>query len=62
MVASMSGIYPSRVEAPFIIGTPARLILSFKTIDLPASGPRGAPLTSHFMYQALSGFSSGAGR
>src|SRR5215475_11541894 len=46
IVASVSGIYPSRVDAPFIIGTPARLILSFRATLLPASLPPGAPLIS----------------
>src|SRR5215472_9594974 len=53
MVASVSGVYPSSVEAPFIIGTPARLILSFSAIVLPASLPLAAPLTSVLTYQAL---------
>src|SRR5215468_8211589 len=52
IVASVSGVYPSRVEAPFIIGTPARLILSFRATLLPASLPPGAPLISVLMYQA----------
>src|SRR5437867_12198633 len=53
MVASTSGVYPSSVEAPFIIGTPARLTLSFSAIFLPASLPPGAPLTSVLTYHAL---------
>src|SRR4029453_18699407 len=38
-VASTSGTYPSSVDAPFIIGTPARHTLSLSTTRLPASGP-----------------------
>src|SRR5262245_6247739 len=62
MVASISGTYPSRVDAPFIIGTPASITLSFKTTVLPLSGPDGAPSTRDFTYQALWGLSSGSGR
>src|SRR5918911_3975196 len=61
-VASNSGTYPSTVAEPFIIGMPATQILSFMAMRLPAKGPESAPLTEHFQYQALKGFSSGAGR
>src|SRR5215467_4267076 len=54
-VASTSGTYPSSVEAPFIIGTPARQMLSLRTIVLPWSAPRSAPLMVVFTYQAFSG-------
>src|SRR6266852_5652982 len=46
MVASTSGTYPSRVDAPFIMGTPARQTLSLSATLLPASLPVGAPFTS----------------
>src|SRR5258708_29683535 len=58
MVASVSGVKPSSVEAPFIMGTPARQILSFSAMVLPASLPLGAPLISVLTYQALYLFSS----
>ena len=57
MVASISGVNPSMIEEPFIIGTPARQTVSFSTMRLPRSGPSGAPRTSAFTYHALSGFS-----
>src|SRR5262245_64165618 len=60
-VASTSGTYPRRVEAPFIIGTPARQMLSFKATVLPASLPEAAPFTVAFTYQALWRFSSPSG-
>jgi hypothetical protein len=60
-VASTSGTAFS-VDAPFIIGTPARQMLSLRTMRLPASGPYGAPLISDFTYQAPSGFSAPEGR
>src|ERR1700738_4118056 len=62
MVASKSGTKPSSVEEPFIIGTPANMILSFSATTLPFSFPLGAPLTVDFRYQALRGFSSCPGR
>ena len=46
MVASTSGTYPSSVEAPFIIGTPARHTLSLSAMRLPRSLPEDAPWTS----------------
>src|SRR4029450_6423980 len=46
IVASTSGTSPSREEAPFIIGTPARHTLSLSAIRLPFSLPEGAPATS----------------
>ena len=45
IVASTSGMYPSSVEAPFIMGTPASMTLSLRTIVLPLSLPEGAPFT-----------------
>src|ERR1700691_535488 len=45
IVASKSGTKPSRVEEPFIIGTPASMILSFRATTLPLSLPFAAPLT-----------------
>ena len=50
MVASNSGVYPSSIFDPFIIGTPATATLSLMPIVLPASLPVDAPLTSHFQY------------
>jgi len=35
-VASMSGMYPSSVADPFIMGTPASMILSLTATVLPA--------------------------
>src|SRR5580704_4699628 len=61
-VASTSGTYPSSVDAPFIIGTPARQILSLSTTFLPLSFPETAPLTVVLMYQAPCAFSSPDGR
>src|SRR3984893_13777626 len=61
-VASTSGTYPSIVEAPFIIGTPARQILSLMAIFLPRSLPAAAPAILLLTYQAACRFSSGAGR
>src|SRR5438093_11809470 len=49
-VASMSGTYPSSVEAPFIIGTPARQMLSLSTTRFPASLPPSAPPIYVFPY------------
>jgi hypothetical protein len=62
MVASNSGTYPSSVDVPFIIGTPATQTLSLIAIRLPASSPDEAPFMEHLQYQAPSGFSSGSGR
>src|SRR5215472_7180882 len=50
------------VEAPFIIGTPARQILSLSAIFLPLSLPAAAPCTSVLTYQAPCRFSSSGGR
>ena len=61
-VASKSGMKPSIVAAPFIIGTPASMMLSFSATRLPLSLPREAPFTEVLRYQALRGFSSGPGR
>src|SRR5947207_4346552 len=52
-VASKSGMKPSSVEAPFIIGTPASMMLSLSATRLPLSLPPGAPLTDVFRYHAL---------
>src|SRR3954467_12442260 len=62
MVASRSGVYPSSVEEPFIIGTPARQTVSLSAIVLPASLPVGAPLMVVLTYHALYLFSSPSGR
>src|SRR5262245_56598311 len=61
-VASTSGTYPSSVEAPFIMGTPARQMLSFSATVLPESLPLAAPFTVVFTYQALYRFSWPSGR
>ncbi len=50
------------VEAPFIIGTPATITLSFMTARLPLSTPDGAPLMEVLTYQALYLFSAPLGR
>src|ERR671925_579089 len=60
-VASISGTYPSKIEQPFIIGTPATITLSLTATRLPCSGPEAAPLMAVFTYQALCVFSSGGG-
>src|SRR3954451_5140812 len=62
MVASVSGMKPSSVEAPFIIGTPARQTLSFSAIVLPESLPPEAPLIVVLTYHALYWFSLPSGR
>src|SRR5277367_3411670 len=60
-VASISGIYPSRIELPFIIGTPATMMLSLIANRFPFSGPESAPLIDVFTYHALCVFSSAVG-
>src|SRR5438046_10537157 len=52
-VASNSGMYPSSVEAPFIIGTPATMTLSLMATRLPFSLPLGAPLMDVLRYHAF---------
>ena len=47
---------------PFIMGTPASMMLSLSATTLPFSLPLAAPLTVALRYQALRGFSSGPGR
>src|SRR5580700_2545354 len=42
-VASISGTYPSRIELPFIIGTPATIALSLIATFFPLSGPHPPP-------------------
>src|SRR5271157_86769 len=56
-VASTSGTNPSNMAEPFIMGIPARQMLSFNAIFLPASLPALAPFTEHLQYQAFKGFS-----
>src|ERR1700730_2344957 len=46
IVASTSGTYPSNEERGFVIGTPARQMLSLSAMRLPFSLPVGAPGTS----------------
>ena len=62
MVASISGVYPSMIEEPFIIGTPAKQTVSLSAMRLPCREPFEAPRTSVFTYQAFSGFSEMAGK
>jgi hypothetical protein len=38
-VASISGTYPSRLDAPFVIGTPASKILVPEALDIPMPNP-----------------------
>ena len=61
-VASRVGMKPSRVSDPFIIGTPATMVLSFTATVRPASGPACASVISVVTYQAPSGFSASEGR
>ena len=58
LAASYSGMYPSSVDAPFIIGTPATATLSFTARVRPASGPSSRPRISVHQYQPLYGLSS----
>src|SRR5882672_8154444 len=51
-VASRVGTKPSTVLEPFIIGTPATVMLSLMATLSPASGPLGAPAMSVVTYQA----------
>src|SRR5271155_5409022 len=60
-VASISGTYPSRIELPFIIGTPATMALSLIATFFPLSGPSAAPRIEVFTYHALCVFSSAEG-
>ncbi len=61
-VASRVGMKPSRVSDPFIIGTPATMVLSLTATVRPASGPACASVISVVTYQAPSGFSASEGR
>ena len=49
-VASYSGVYPSSILDPFIMGTQATGMLSFTARVFPANNPSGAPLMSHRQY------------
>ena len=62
MLASTSGTKPYKVDAPFIIGTPATITLSFIARVLLDSFPSERPVISDFQYHALCGLSSGLGR
>src|SRR5437763_15977313 len=52
IVASNSGVYPSKAEEPFIIGTPATHTLALIAIRLRARIPLGAPLIERLRYHA----------
>src|SRR2546423_9057541 len=62
IVASRDGTNPSTVREPFIIGTPATIVLSLTATVRPASGPPSASVMSVRTYHAPSGFSSSEGR
>ena len=62
MVASRVGTKPSIVVEPFIIGTPATIVLSLTATVRPASGPSPPSVMSVVTYQALYGLSAGSGR
>ena len=51
MVASKSGVYPSKGKLPLRMGTPATGMLSLTATDFPSSIPSEAPLMS--VFQAL---------
>ena len=61
-VASRAGWKPSRVDDPFIMGTPATAVLSLMATKRPASGPSERSVIDVVTYQAPSGLSAGAGR
>ena len=61
-VASRVGTKPSSVSEPFIIGTPATMMLSLIATVRPASGPSAASWISVVTYHAPSGFSASEGR
>src|ERR1700759_2520882 len=61
-VASRAGWKPSRVDDPFIMGTPATAVLSLTATERPASGPSERSVIDVVTYQAPSGLSAGAGR
>ena len=61
-VASRVGMNPSSVSEPFIIGTPATIVLSLTATVRPASGPLPPSVISVRTYQAPSGFSASRGR
>ena len=61
-VASRLGTNPGSRREPFVMGTPARRMLSFRPTVLPASGPSGAPRTRHLRTNTLQGSSSADGR
>ncbi len=61
-VASRVGTKPSRVSEPFIIGTPATMMLSLIATVRPDSGPSSVSWIAVVTYQAPSGLSASAGR
>ena len=61
-VASRVGTKPSTVSEPFIIGTPATMMLSLMATVRPANGPSVASWISVVTYHAPSGLSASVGR
>jgi hypothetical protein len=61
MVASRMGTNPSTVREPFIMGTPATIVLSLIATVRPVSGPSPDPVTVVRTYQAPRGLSSSVG-
>ena len=62
MVASRVGTKPSTIVDPFVIGTPATIVLSLTATVRPASGPWPPSVISVCTYQALYGLSPVSGR
>jgi len=62
MVASRVGTKPCTVFDPFIIGTPATMVLSLIATLRPARGPSPPSVICVVTYQALNGLSAAAGR
>ena len=61
-VASRVGTKPSTVSEPFIIGTPATMMLSLMATVRPANGPSMDSWISVVTYHAPSGLSESGGR
>ena len=61
-MASRLGTKPSTVSEPFIIGTPATMMLSLIATVRPASGPPSVSRMSVATYHAPSWLSHSAGR
>src|SRR5262249_36410558 len=60
-VASWRGTYPSIARDPFIIGTPARAMLSLTATLRPARGPSRRVVISVVTYQAPKSLAPSAG-